>query len=198
MKKLFANYYGAIAAITALKMLLLLSLNYSGHVMAFVGDNAKDHYVPIAERLISEGRFIRAASRPDSKVPPGYSVVLAAVKIAAKHAGFNYLLGICCVQMLADFAVSVLLSRLGRVVASQSAGRLAGLVWQLYPAAVVVFSCWITAETIFTLLALLSFTFLTESIQRPTSSQTWIAGVARGLVTMFRATCLGAERQRIA
>ena len=55
-------------------MLLLLSLNHCGHVMVFIGDNAKAHYVPIAERLISEGTFNGAASRPDSKVPPGYLV----------------------------------------------------------------------------------------------------------------------------
>jgi len=189
MRKFFANYYGAIAIIVVLKILLFLSLNYCGHMTVFVGDNARDHYVPIAERLILERSFNGPASRPDSKVPPGYPLVLAAVRIAANLAGFNHLLGICCVQMMADFAVSVLLSRLGSAVASKRAGQLAGLVWQLYPPA-VLFSCWITAESIFTLLALLSFTFLIEAIRRPTSSQTWIAGVTLGVATMFRATCL--------
>ena len=189
MRKFFANYYGAIAALTAAKLLLVFSLNYSGHATVFVGDNARAHYVPIAERLISAGSFNGAASRPDSKVPPGYPVVLAAAKIVADHAGFKYLLGICCVQILADFAVSVLLFRLGRVVGSPSAGRLAGLLWQVYPAA-VVFSCWITAENLFTLLGLLSFTLLVTSIEKPTSSLTWVAGVTLGLATMFRATCL--------
>ena len=33
----------------------IISLNSHGHVMIFIGDNAKDHYLPLAERIISEG-----------------------------------------------------------------------------------------------------------------------------------------------
>jgi 4-amino-4-deoxy-L-arabinose transferase-like glycosyltransferase len=184
-----ASHYRYLVVITFIKITLVCFLHYRGHHVIFIGQNAQDHYLPIAERLILKGQFNGPATRPDSKVPPGYPIVVAAVRMVAAPLGLNDLLGVCCVQILADLAVSVLLCRLGLAVGCAGAGRLAALGWQFFPPAIAI-SCWITAENLFTLFVLLSVLLLTQSIRSPRSARAWIAGLALGLATLFRPTCL--------
>src|SRR5438552_11327339 len=72
--------------LTLIKLALFLSLEAAGVVRPFIGDNARDVSLPIAERLIHEGRFNGPDSRPDSHYPPGYPFLLAiAMSVSPTH-----------------------------------------------------------------------------------------------------------------
>ena len=47
-------------------------------VRAFAGDNAATLYIPIAKSMLAEHRFNGPDSRPGSKVPPAYPLLVAA------------------------------------------------------------------------------------------------------------------------
>src|SRR4051812_15673352 len=71
-----------------------------GDTIVKVGDNARDHYLPIADRLVSEWRFNGPESRSDSKVPPGYPLLLAASKKISRS---NNILASCALQQIFDY-----------------------------------------------------------------------------------------------
>jgi 4-amino-4-deoxy-L-arabinose transferase-like glycosyltransferase len=183
--------YGRLArrtflTIAMLKVVVLLTLAGVGRFVPFLGNNAIDHYVPIADRLVAEHRFNGPDSRGDSKVPIGYPMVLAAAKIGT---GGRFLLVVTCVQVLADLGVAVLLYGLGVQLSTPAAGALAGAIWLFYPPAVLV-STWITAESLFTLGLLSSLAMLLAALRRSTAGLALAAGVMLGIATMFRGTCL--------
>jgi 4-amino-4-deoxy-L-arabinose transferase-like glycosyltransferase len=152
----------------------------------FVGDNAVSHYLPTAKRMLEEGRFNGPDSRPDSKVPPGYSVVLAgAMAVAPEH----YLEVVVALQILADCITSLLLYALGRQLISPAVGVLAALEWSLYPPAVLI-STWITAETLYTTILILSYTVLVFSLRRNSAAESTAAGALLGVATLFRGTAI--------
>ena len=89
-----------LSILSAAKLLLILALLYSHVLRPFVGDNAKDLYLPVANRLLSEHRFNGPDSRPDSKVPPGYPGFLAVVRLLGPEKSF--LERAAWLQMLGD------------------------------------------------------------------------------------------------
>src|SRR4051812_25506926 len=70
----------AFVSLTIVKLFLYIALTSLGTVKPFIGDNAIDYYIPIADRLVAEGRFNGPESRDDSWVSIGYPVFLAATK----------------------------------------------------------------------------------------------------------------------
>jgi 4-amino-4-deoxy-L-arabinose transferase-like glycosyltransferase len=152
----------------------------------FLGDNAHDHYLVIAKRLLVEGRFNGPDSRPDSKVPVGYPALLAAVKGVLP--GY-YLWVVVGIQMTADLLVACWLYRLARSRLTPAAGVLAGLTWLLFPPA-LVFSTWVTAESLFTALLVLSVCLLIGALERQAPAGALAAGLTLGVATLFRGTCI--------
>src|SRR5262249_36117255 len=142
---------------TGVKVAAVLALTQTGYAPAFVGDNAHQHYIPIADRLLAEGRFNGPESRPDSKVPIGYPAFLAMTRSVG---GENFLTLVVCLQMACDLGVAALLIGLATQLGHRRAGVAAGLAWVVYPPAVLL-STWITAETMFTGLLLGSLVLLT-------------------------------------
>jgi len=57
--------------ITALKIVAFMVLVRAGVAQPFVGTNAEMHYIPIADRLLSEGRFNGPELGPIARCPPG-------------------------------------------------------------------------------------------------------------------------------
>jgi 4-amino-4-deoxy-L-arabinose transferase-like glycosyltransferase len=142
--------------------------------------------LPIAERLLSEGRFNGPDSRPDSKVPLGYPAFLALVKKVYPSA---HLLAVVCIQVALDGLVAVLIYALAWLVASPRAGLLAGIGWLVYPPALAM-STWITAENLFTVLFVLSTLLLVYSLKQPGVRWSLAAGLVLGIATLVRGTCL--------
>ena len=75
------------ACLTVLKLGVWTVLESRGIVHAFAGDNATSLYIPISHRLLDEHRFNGPDTRPDSKVPPGYPLLIAA-SIAVRPQSF--------------------------------------------------------------------------------------------------------------
>jgi 4-amino-4-deoxy-L-arabinose transferase-like glycosyltransferase len=173
-----------LTGIGVLKLLVFIILAVAGTVRPFVGDNAKDHYLPTAERLVSEGRFNDADSRPDSKVGPGYPALLA---LAKGCCGQHYLYLICCVQIVVDTVIACCLLTLGARFFSPVTGILSAIVWSLYPPAWAI-ATWITAENVFTGLLIVSITLLAFSLPNNRLGLALSGGVTLGLASLFRGT----------
>jgi len=176
----------AFVAITIVKIAVFVSLNATGRAAPFVGDNAVDHYIPIAHRLLNEGRFNGPDSRLDSKVPPGYSTVLATLLAVAPR---QYLLLAVVLQMIADLITAVVLFWIGRRFVGVLEGALAGLVWLVYPPEVAL-STWITAETMFTTLFIVSIAVLLWSLTDKDAWRSFVAGILLGATTLLRGTTI--------
>jgi 4-amino-4-deoxy-L-arabinose transferase-like glycosyltransferase len=155
-------------------------------VAPFVGDNAVAHYLPTAKRLLEQRSFNGPDSRPDSKVPPGYPVILAATMAVSPD---NYVAVTVALQILADCVTALVLYVLGRRLISPAVGLFAGLLWSLYPPAVVI-STWITAETFYTTILILSYAMLVFSYRNGSTLQSTAAGFLLGLATLFRGTAI--------
>lgn len=171
-------HLSCFAGLTALKILVFLLVP---RFQPFVGDNAADHYLPAAERLLTQGRFNGPDSRPDSKVPPGYPACLAVAKAISPARALTLMV---CVQLAADFLVAMAIYILGAQLCSIRAGWLAGLAWLLFPPATVI-ATWVTAETIYTALFVTALTLL---MVRP--SWSFLAGLVLGMATLFRGTAV--------
>ena len=178
--------YPGFLGVTVAKVVAVTLLGWLGVVEPFVGANARDHYLVIADRLLAEGRFNGPDSRPDSKVPVGYPAVLAAVKGILP---WCFLQAVVAIQMAADLLVACWLYRLARRHLTPAAGVLAGLAWLLFPPA-LVFSTWVTAESLFTALLVLSVCLLVDALERQAPAGALGAGLTLGLATLFRGTCI--------
>jgi hypothetical protein len=177
-----------LVALGLLKGVLFVGLTGLGVTKPFVGSNAVDNFLPIADRLLNEARFNGADSRPDSKVGPVYPFVIAALK-AVKLPGPLVIL--VFLQVLADTATALLLLWLGSMLSSVITGGVSGLVWSLYPPAMVI-SAWITQETFFTtlLVASMGIVVVTASSAKPQVHWSLVAGMVMGFATLLRATPL--------
>src|SRR5262249_6936424 len=129
----------------ALAKLVVAAIALKSGWQPFVGSNARDHYLPTAERLVTQHRFNGPDSRPDSKVPPLYPAVLA---VSALLTGAPIKL-ILPIQILSDLLTSICLFLMGRDLGRSRSGLAAGIAWQYFPPALAI-STWVTAETLFT------------------------------------------------
>jgi 4-amino-4-deoxy-L-arabinose transferase-like glycosyltransferase len=90
--------------------------------------------------------------------------------------------------MLFDYCVALLLLFLGNRETSIEAGWLAGVLWLVFPPAVVI-STWVTSETLFTALLVLSMIILIRSLsQQGGVGLSFAAGLALGVTTLVRGT----------
>jgi 4-amino-4-deoxy-L-arabinose transferase-like glycosyltransferase len=149
----------------------------------FVGSNAEDHYLPTARRLLAEHRFNGPDTRPDSKVPPGYPILLAGV------AGFTAdpVDGVVFIQILADLVTALCIFAIMSDLGSPRSGALAAVIWQCFPPAIVI-STWITAETIFTTVFIAALLVFIRAMRSASPSQFAIAGLLLGIATLIRST----------
>ncbi len=177
-----------LLGVTVLKMVGFGLLSAVGLTGPFVGANAVDHYLPVADRMLEQHRFNGPDTRPDSKIGPAYPFLLAALKFVTPA---HYLLVVVWLQMLGDLVVAACLYRLGQSVSQGAAGGLAAVGWLLYPPAIVM-STWITADTIFAALMILGLVFVYRAALE--SERSWqltcAAGLLIGLATLFRPTTL--------
>jgi 4-amino-4-deoxy-L-arabinose transferase-like glycosyltransferase len=176
----------AFFMMTLVKVILFGLLFVTGRAAPFVGDNATDHYLATANRLLEEGRYNGPDSRKDSKVPIGYPAFLASVRAIS---GKYFLPTVVGIQFLIDLVVACLLYLLSGWVASPRAGFLAGVFWLVYPPAIGI-ATWITSETLFTCVLLVSILFLCVSIQRDRGIAALLSGLTLGVATLIRGTCL--------
>jgi hypothetical protein len=175
-----------LISIAMVKAVVFGALAYGGRASAFISDNARDHFIPIAERLVHEHRFNGPDSRPDSKVPPAYPLVIAAVvEIDVPQP----LVAVVIVQMLCDLLTALCLYWAGVMMARPLVGALGGVAWLVWPPAVIM-STRIAQETCFTSLFVLAVVLLlrASSDPRPRVAWTLAAGLAMGASAMFRAT----------
>jgi 4-amino-4-deoxy-L-arabinose transferase-like glycosyltransferase len=174
-------------AVTALKLLLLIVISGSGRFKPFEGDNAKSLYLPISQRIVEEQRFNGPDSRADSKVPLGYPMFLAGCRWLV---GDRYFLTLACgLQMVADLGVAGLIYSIGLGISNPRAAALAGLIWLVFPPAIII-STWITAENLFTLLLIASLAMLLAALSRYHPWLAFGAGLMLGVATLFRGTTL--------
>jgi 4-amino-4-deoxy-L-arabinose transferase-like glycosyltransferase len=90
--------------------------------------------------------------------------------------------------MLLDYGVALLLLFLGNRETSSEAGWLAGALWLVFPPAVVI-STWITSETLFTTLLVLSLVLWIRSLsQEGGVGLSLAAGLTLGVATLVRGT----------
>jgi hypothetical protein len=177
-----------LVVLAVLKGVLFVGLVSFGVTKPFAGTNANEIVFPIAERIIKEHRFNGADSRPDSKMAPAYPFLIAALE-AVKMPAIPVV--VVLLQMMADAVTSLCLLYLGLLLCNVIAGGIAGLVWSLYPPAVII-STWIAQEPIFTALLMGSLVLVIASLSesKPTARLSLAAGVLMGLATLFRATPL--------
>ena len=184
----FKRCAALLVGLALLKGIVFLGL-VSAHVTKpFVGANAEVTFFPVAERLLNEHRFNGEDSRQDSRTPPGYPLLIAAVEALHLPAVPTV---IVMLQILADAATSICLLWFGALLSNVIAGGIAGLAWSLYPPAIVM-STWMTQEPIFTtmLAASLAMVVATLLTKKSTLVTSLGAGLLMGLATMIRATPL--------
>jgi len=116
---------------------------------------------------------------------PGYAVFLALAQWIGAH---WYLPFVVCLQMLLDYCVALLLLFLGYRETSIEAGWLAGVLWLVFPPAVVI-STWVASEPLFTTLLVLTIVLLIRSLsQQGGAGLSFAAGLTLGVATLVRAT----------
>jgi len=174
------------ACLTVLKLGVWTVLESHGKVRAFAGDNATSLYIPIARRLLEQHRFNGPDTRPDSKVPPGYPLLIAGSIAVSPH---SFLTLVPALQMLLDLGTALVLFWLSVRMGLPWTGFLAGCVWMLYPPAVVL-STWITAETAFTTFFTLGLALLAVSFKQAGGKLALAGGLAMGVATLLRGTPL--------
>ncbi len=93
-------------------------------------------------------------------------------------------------QMLFDYCVALLLLFLGNRETSTEAGWLAGVLWLVFPPAVVI-STWIASETLFTTLLVLSMVMLIRSFSQQRGVGLYFAAwLTLGVKTLVLGTTL--------
>ena len=175
----------SLTGITACKLVVLLLLLKAGYVQPYVSGGAHNRFLSAANHILTTGTFNDSDTRSYSVVAPGYTVFLALAQwISARW----YLSLVVCLQMLLDYCVALLLLFLGNRETSIEAGWLAGVLWLVFPPAVVI-STWVTSETLFTALLVLSIVILIRSFsQQGGVGLSFIAGLALGVTTLVRGT----------
>jgi len=177
----------SLTLVTVCKLALLFLLLEARLLQPYVGDNAANVYLPTADRILATGTYNDSHTLMPSSQAPGYSVFLALAKLVAPH---RYLSLVVCLQMLLDLGIALLLLALGHRVTSIEAGWWAGVLWLLFPPAVVI-STWITSETFFTALLVLSMVVWIWSLsQQGKVGLSFAAGLALGVATLVRGTTL--------
>jgi 4-amino-4-deoxy-L-arabinose transferase-like glycosyltransferase len=175
-----------LVGLTLLKLVLFFGLESAGKTRPVVGDNAVDFSLPVAERLIHEGRYNGPDSRSQIHYPPGYPVLLAASMLASSQ---HYLTLMVALQMLIDLSLAYLLFWAGSRFASWQTGLVAAVVWLLFPPEVVI-STWITQESIYTALLTAAVLVLIVALPKETAGLALSAGLLLGVATLFRPTAM--------
>ena len=175
-----------LIGLTLLKIVLFFSLEGLGKTQPFVGANAFEFSIPVAERLVREHRYNGIDSRGDIHYPPGYPFLLAVLLFLNTR---HYLDVVVVLQMLSDLLTAWLLFWAGRRFATWQAGLIAGVIWLLLPPEVVI-STWITQESIYTALLTWAVLVLILSLSRPGAGFTLVSGLLFGLATLFRPTAV--------
>jgi 4-amino-4-deoxy-L-arabinose transferase-like glycosyltransferase len=173
--------------ITACKLVVFLLLLKAGYVQPYIGGIAQSTYLPAANRIFTTRTYNDSNTSGYSNQAPGYSVFLALVQwIGARW----YLPLVVCLQMLLDYCVALLLLFLGNRETSIEAGWLAGVLWLVFPPAIVI-STWVSSETLFTTLLVLSMVMLIRGLsQQGGVGLSFAAGLALGVTTLVRGTTL--------
>lgn len=173
------------AGVALAKIMVVLALICAGQVLPFIGDNAKDSYIPAAQRILTEHRFNGPDSRPDSKVPPGYSFILAGFLVLSHP--FKWMIA---AQVVLDSFTALAVYWLGARIFSAWTGAVAAIGWLLFPLSTAI-STWLTAETVFTFL-LTAFLAIALWIFQERAGFGWalFAGLTLGLATLFRGSTL--------
>ncbi len=175
----------SLTGITASKLLVLLLLLKAGYVQPYVSNGAHNLFLSAANNILTTGTYNDPGTSSYSKIAPGYAVFLALAQwIGARW----YLSLVVCLQMLLDYCVALLLLFLGNRETSIEAGWLAGVLWLVFPPAVVI-STWVTSETLFTMLLVLSMVMLIRSLsQQGGVGLSFAAGLTLGVTTLVRGT----------
>jgi 4-amino-4-deoxy-L-arabinose transferase-like glycosyltransferase len=181
---LAAHPKATLAGITLVKVLAFLLLHGFFHMQPFVGDNATSHWIPVAHRMLDEGRFNGPDSRPDSKIGPGYSAVIA---LSIRLLGSQYLSGVVLIQFGADLTTSLAIFAIARRMMSVPMALLAAAFWLVFPPALLI-SGWITSETIFIALFTVSTALLLEGFYENRLRLAVWAGIVLGTSAYFRTT----------
>src|SRR5215813_3376694 len=176
----------SLTGIAVCKLVVFLLLLKAGYVepYAHAGNNL---LLSIANHILTTGTYNDLDTTYFSMVAPGYPVFLALAQRVGTH---WYLSLVVCLQMLLDYCVALLLLFLGNRATSIEAGWLAGVLWLVFPPAVVI-STWITSETLFTALLVLSMVMLIRSLsQQRGVGLSFAAGLTLGVTTLVRGTTL--------
>ena len=175
----------SLTGITACKLVVFLLLLKAGYVQPYVGGGAQSVFLPAANRILTTGTFSDPDTPRYSMAAPGYAVFLALAQwIGARW----YLPLVVCLQMLLDYCVALLLLFLGYRETSIEAGWLAGVLWLVFPPAIVI-STWVASEPLFTTLLVLSMVLLIRSLsQQGGVGLSFAAGLTLGVATLVRAT----------
>jgi 4-amino-4-deoxy-L-arabinose transferase-like glycosyltransferase len=176
-----------LASVTACKLAVLFLLIETGHIRPYVGDNAAHFYLPAANHILKSGSFNDRDTFRYSSQAPGYSVFIALAQYISPR---RYLDFVVYLQVLLDYCVALLLLSLGHRVSSTEKGFWSGVLWLTFPPANVI-STWITSETLFTMLLVLSVVMLIESlVQQRGNGLALAAGLSLGVTTLVRGTTL--------
>jgi 4-amino-4-deoxy-L-arabinose transferase-like glycosyltransferase len=171
--------------ITISKLVVLLILLKTGTVQPILTGIAQSHHLPAVGRILTTGTYNDAETRNSSVVAPGYAVFLALLKRITPD---RYLSLTVCLQIVFDYGVALLLLFLGRRETSMEAGWLAGILWLVFPPAVVI-SLHINSESLFTALLVLSVVmFIRALAAQGRIGLSFIAGLTLGLTTLVRGT----------
>jgi 4-amino-4-deoxy-L-arabinose transferase-like glycosyltransferase len=185
LRKTFAAHPKTVLASIALtKAILFLGAYWILHVQPFVGSTVVSNALPAARRMLTEGRFNGPDSRPDSKVAPGYSALLA---VSIKLLGTDYPAGVVLVQCGADLLIALAIYRIARRLAGPSCALLAGVAWQFFPPALML-ADWIVPDIFLIALFSLSTAWLLDGLYGEKSRWIFAAGLAMGASTYFRPT----------
>jgi 4-amino-4-deoxy-L-arabinose transferase-like glycosyltransferase len=176
----------ALTGVTACKVLLFLAFLIAGYAQPYIGTLARDHFLPVATRIITTGAYNDPSTSASSLQAPGYPFFLALLQLVS---GRWYLSVAVCLQMLFDYCVALILLFLGKSMTSLEAGWLAGVLWLIFPPAIVI-STWITAETLFTALLTLAIVMFLRGLFSPALALSFAAGITLGLATIVRGTTL--------
>ncbi len=175
-----------LIGLTVAKIVIFFGLEAAGKIKPFVGANAVEFSLPVAHRLVNEGRFNGVDSRADIHYPPGYPFLLAVFLYFTET---HFIECVVVIQLLSDLLTAAVLYWAGKRYCSWQAGLIATVVWLLFPPELAI-STWVTQETIYTAILAASTFVLILSLSAEKPGGALAAGVLLGLATLFRPTAV--------
>jgi hypothetical protein len=178
----FRAWVAAIFALALIARLPIVAVIAAEPERAILASDSQQ-YLELGERLAQTGRFIVAeeTGAPEVVRTPGYPALIALLALG----GISRPMGIVVVQVILGSGVAAGVAVLGRRLAVERVGILAGALYALAPISIVM-TGFVYAETLFAAWLVVGALLATQGADENQMVLSGLGGLAYGLATLTR------------